>query len=74
MCAVFVCDSLACFLSAVFDQGAAGFSEGGHGGEVSSSAGGMLSADTASISARISLNLSLLAPEGRVEGRRGEES
>ena len=52
MCAEFVCGSLVCFLSAVLDPGAAGFSEGGHGGAASSSAGGVLIADTASICAR----------------------
>jgi len=52
VCAVFVCDSLACFLSAVLYQGAAGFSEGGRGGEVSSSTGGVLSEAAASICVR----------------------
>jgi len=50
--AVFVCGSLVCFLSAVLDQGAVGFSEGGCGGAASSSAGGVLSEDAASICAR----------------------
>ena len=56
-----------CFLSAVLDPGAIGFSERGHGGAASSSAGGVLSEDAASICARgVFLNLFL---SKRVEER-----